>query len=113
VVQKEVYVVLLSLYGVLVIISAIFMRLEVPKSCRSGTLQDSLVYIIFSMGYLVAIIFSGTSVAGWPVRPYTSAWWQLFGVALGAAFLGAIKRMRAEGTLEKLADIKKKLDVDS
>jgi hypothetical protein len=34
-------------------------------------------------------------------------------VALSAAFLGAIKRMRAESTLEKLADIKKKLDAES
>jgi hypothetical protein len=113
VVRKDVYVVLVSLYGVLVIISAVFTRFEIPKPYRSDALYDSLVYIMFSIGYLILIITSGISVAGWPVRPYTSAWWTLFGVALGAAFLGALKRMRAESMLEKIADIKKKLDVDS
>jgi uncharacterized membrane protein len=110
VVRKDVYVVLQSLYAALVIISAVFMRLEVPKSRRSGALQDSLVYIIFSIGYLAFILSSGTSIVGWPVRPYTSGWWQLFAAALGAAFLGSIKRMRAESTLEKLADTKTKIE---
>jgi hypothetical protein len=110
IVQKEVYVVLQSLYAFLVIISALLMRLASPKPYRSGALQDNLVYTIAGAVYIIFIVSSSIKVEGWPVKPYASAWWQLFAVALVAAFLGAVKRMYAENKLEKLAKLKKDLE---
>lgn len=110
VVQKEVYIVLQSLYAALVIISAVLMRLTDLKPYRSGALQDNLVYTMFSIAYIVFIVESSIRVVGWPVKPYTSDWWQLFAVALGAAFLGAIKKMHAENKLEKLTKLKKDIE---
>lgn len=109
VVQEQVFVVLESLYGTLVILGAVLWRLAKPKPYRSDALQDYIVFIIFTV-YFALAVSAGTSAARWPVKPYTSPWWQLFAVALAATFLGAIKRMHAESRLESIADFTKKLE---
>src|SRR5664280_602038 len=102
-IQKEAYVALLLLEGILIGGSAYF-----EWRARSALTARSPIWYTVQIAIVGTVIVAfGVSVAAepghdWPASAYTASWWALVGFSLSAAFVGAMLRRVADRLLDDL-----------
>ncbi len=71
--------------------------------------QARLWNVLTALAPPLLIIFSAIARASgtWPIKAYSSQWWQVVFLAFLIAILGAYRRRRADDALEQLEDLRR------
>jgi hypothetical protein len=100
-VRRDVYVALELLYAVFFFAVALFSWRATPKGYPKSLPASALISGTLTLSIALNAALSRHQPPGyWPIKPYRPGWWVLVGIALGAAFIGAIHRHAAGKRLE-------------
>jgi hypothetical protein len=113
-IQKPSYVTLALTYAVLLLASEWFSwRMMLPdnpmKTTKSLGLASTVIPGLLTIWIVIRLATAETGNNLFPVKSYTSEWWQTVGITLGCIILGSIKHKRADRHVETLKSLEKTL----
>ncbi len=98
-IRREMYVPLLAAYGALLLVNAYFWA----RATRAiGQAEFGNVLNAFVPPVLIIFAAIGRASGNWPIRAYSSQWWQVVGLAFLVVILGTYRRRKAEDILDQL-----------
>lgn len=102
-IRREVYLPLLVLYGGLLLANAYFWSRAMHAVGRAN-----FAGVMNAFVPPILIIFAGlTRTERWPIKAYSSQWWQVVGLAIFIGLLGAYRRRKTEDALDQLEDLRR------
>ena len=102
-IQRDVYVVLLVAYGLVLLMGAYWWARAMHSVGKAGV--ANVLNAMLPPVLLVMVGLSNLAGGKWPVNAYTRKWWEIIGLAILVAVLGAWRRRNADDALDVMDEV--------